>query len=658
MARTASGEITQGGPQGLISDEAFNQLVSALITPPPGPATNSIPGGAIGRSSSGKIKQQPITQEHLDQADEATKQTMLAILADKMGIDIRASLLGGTPGNSIPGSGVSGRSAAGTITQQAAPARPDIPPVDQQLQDLMPQSDQAVPTPTPVESPSTPATSATSSTVQAKKLKPGELDKSPTILAKYSAPNDIIATVDSNGQLNLSNTAQNTGAKIIQINKEQADIQKQMDAITKEEDLNTREALLGKFHADQVEQQTEALTTFRAKAEQQLGITQLRGQLAASIARDQASPNYRLFNGIDSPGTEHIRRLVQQSESQVEKVTQEMAMADPTFRRRNTEITDFIGMQQKQIMQMMNKQASGDQRTEQKQQDRAAKVEAAASVLTPIGMEIVQSRNPELATNPESIKDLAYNLMTTPATKLEAQMLLAMPDNLSVYQAAAMGATMADPYIAKKQQELTGDLPEQTLSDLKQVRTMVTPAGEAMLSDAMQKYGTPKMREEWKMQKASRMLASKTTEGRHQQQLQLMGNAIYLKSAEKAARFYNQVNSWKPVNGVSLYDLPDVKELLEKNKSVSMQEMFQAYVGSAPKELKAARFEELKKIAVGNVKSLNAGMYGQVTREDMLEAKMTSYLLADRFNTRSESEAGLAGRADLTNPIDIFGSLQ
>jgi len=337
--------------------------------------------------------------------------------------------------------------------------------------------------------------------------------------------------------------------------------------------------------------------------------------------------------------------MLQQSESQVEKVTQEMAMADPTFRRRNTEITDFIGMQQKQIMQMMNKQASGDQRTEQKQQDRAAKVEAAASVLTPIGMEIVQSRNPELATNPESLKDLAYNLMTTPATKLEARMLLAMPDNLSVYQAAAMGATMADPYIAKKQQELTGDLPEQTLSDLKQIRTMVTPAGEAMLSDAMQKYGTPRMREEWKMQKASRMLASKTAEGRRQQQLQLMGNAIYLKSAEKAARFYSQVNSWKPVNGVSLYDLPEVKDLLEKNKSVSMQEMFQAYVGNAPKELKAVTPQEVQDIAVGNAKSLNAGMYGQIIPLDDLKNKMTSYLLEDAYRDQG------FGMPDFSNPF-------
>ena len=48
-----------------------------------------------------------------------------------------------------------------------------------------------------------------------------------------------------------------------------------------------------------------------------------------------------------------------------------------------------------------------------------------------------------LASDPEATKIQAYNLLNSPATKLEAQMLLAMPDNLSVYQAAAMGATMA-----------------------------------------------------------------------------------------------------------------------------------------------------------------------------------------------------------------------
>lgn len=631
MARTVSGKISQPQQQGPITDEAFNQLVNALTTPPPGPSTNSIPGRVISRSSSGKIRQQPITQEHLDQADEATKQAMLAILADKMGIDIRESLAKGQALDQQLQS-VEGKTFRAENEKNALEAK--LQELTQQEREVTPPPASSAPQST---SPSTPAAQPT-------KLKPRELDKSPTILAKYSAPNDIIATVDSNGQLNLSNTAQNTGAKIIQINKEQTDIQKQMDAITKEEDLNTREALLSKFHADQVEQQTQSLTAFRAKAEQQLGITQLRGQLAEGIRTDQADPNYKYYR-TDSQSTLRIRQMLQQSESQVERVTQEMAMADPTFKRRNTEITDFISMQQKQIMQMMNRQASGEQKSAFQAEKRAEKVDAAASVLTPIGMEIVQSRNPELATDPESIKDLAYNLMTTPATKLEAQMLLAMPDNLSVYQAAAMGATMADPYIAKKQQELTGDLPEQTLSDLKQVRTMVTPAGEAMLNDAMQKYGTPKMREEWKMQKASRMLASKTAEGRHQQQLQLMGIAIYLKSAEKAARFYSQVNSWKPVNGVSLYDLPEVKDLLEKNKSVSMQEMFQAYVGNAPKELKAARYQQLQDIAIGNAKSLNAGMYGQITPLDDLKNKMTSYLLEDAYRDQG------FGMPDFSNPF-------
>jgi len=491
-----------------------------------------------------------------------------------------------------------------------------------------------------------------------RKLKPGELDKSPAMLAKYSDPNDIMATVDSKGQLSLSNTAQQTGAKIIQVNKEQTDIQGQMDLIKKEMDINTREALLGKFHADQVEQQTEALGIFRAKAEQQLGITQLRGQLQASIQRDQASPNYRLFNGIDSPGTEHIRKLVQASEGQVETVTQEMAKADPMFRRRVTEVSDFIEMQQRHISQMLLRQSQNEQKTWQREEITAQKVDAATSVVTPIGLEIVAARNPELGSDLEATKVQTYNLLTSNATKLEAQMLLAMPDNLSVYQAAAMGATMADSYIAKKQQELTGDLPNQTMQDLKDIRTMVSPAGEAMLEDAMKKYGTGKMKEEWQGQKGQRMLSSKTAEGRHQAQLQMLGNAIFLKSKEKEARFYNQVNSWKPINGVSLYDLPEVKELLLKNPSVSMKEMFQEYVGKAPKEVKAVRQQQLQDIATGNAKLLNAGMLGQITRTDEVKNKMTSYGLADILKPRSASETDLIGRSELTNPIDIFGSLQ
>ena len=138
----------------------------------------------------------------------------------------------------------------------------------------------------------------------------------------------------------------------------------------------------------------------------------------------------------------------------------------------------------------------------------------------------------------------------------------------------------------------------------------------------------------------------------------MLGNAIFLKSKEKEARFYNQVNSWKPINGVSLYDLPEVKELLLKNPSVSMKEMFQEYVGKAPKEVKAVRQQQLQDIATGNAKLLNAGMLGQITRTDEVKNKMTSYGLADTLKPRSASETDLIGRSELTNPIDIFGSLQ
>lgn len=670
MARTASGLITQPSVEGVISDEAFNQLIQGLTTLPPGPTTHSIPGTNIsGRTSSGKIgktERDPAAEAAM--GDEATRQALLAIMADKLGIDIRASLGQGATPQSIPGGGVSGRTAAGTITQREPAPEPDQGAfLDSQLQstegkifraenekyaleaklkEIASQSDMV----NRNTNPGVPMEQAPTQVKEiqpaglGRKLKPGELDKSPAMLAKYSDPNDIMATVDSKGQLSLSNTAQQTGAKIIQVNKEQADIQGQMDLIKKEMDINTREALLGKFHADQVEQQTEALGTFRAKAEQQLGITQLRQQLAEGIRTDQADPNYQYYR-TDSQSTLRIRQMLQQSEGQVEKVTQEMATADPMFRKRVTEISDFIEMQQKQISQMLLRQSQNEQKAGQREEITAQKVDAATSVLTPIGIDIVASRNPELASDPEAIKIQAYNLLNSPATKLEAQMLLAMPDNLSVYQAAAMGATMADSYIAKKQQELTGDLPNQTMQDLKDIRTMVSPAGETMLEDAMKKYGTGKMKDEWQDQKAQRMLSSKTAEGRHQAQLQMLGNAIFLKSKEKEARFYNQVNSWKPINGVSLYDLPEVKELLLKNPSVSMKEMFQEYVGKAPKEVKAVRQQQLQDIATGNAKLLNAGMLGQITRTDDVKNKMTSYGMETAYRDQG------FGMPDFSNPF-------
>ena len=89
MARTASGLITQPSVEGIISDEAFNQLIQGLTTPPPGPTTNSISGTNIsGRTSSGNIRKterDPAAEAAM--GDEATRKALLAIMADKLGVD-------------------------------------------------------------------------------------------------------------------------------------------------------------------------------------------------------------------------------------------------------------------------------------------------------------------------------------------------------------------------------------------------------------------------------------------------------------------------------------------------------------------------------------------------------------------------------------------
>ena len=139
MARTASGLITQPSVEGVISDEAFNQLIQGLTTLPPGPTTHSIPGTNIsGRTSSGKIgktERDPAAEAAI--GDEATRQALLAIMADKLGIDISASLGQGATPQSIQGGGVSGRTAAGTITQRESAPEPDQGAfIDSQLHSL------------------------------------------------------------------------------------------------------------------------------------------------------------------------------------------------------------------------------------------------------------------------------------------------------------------------------------------------------------------------------------------------------------------------------------------------------------------------------------------------------------------------------------------
>ena len=170
------------------------------------------------------------------------------------------------------------------------------------------------------------------------------LNKSPTSLAQYSAPNDIIATVDGQGQLSLSNTAAATGAKVIQVNAEQSNIQARMNQIKQEMVIDTRQELLSSFTADMAEAQTRDMAKYMAEAEKKVGLTNLRMQLAQSEQNDRRSPNYPQFK-TDSTGTLQIRRLVDAAETKIAPFARELALQDPTYVKKATEINNFIKIQ-------------------------------------------------------------------------------------------------------------------------------------------------------------------------------------------------------------------------------------------------------------------------------------------------------------------------
>jgi len=80
-------------------------------------STVSIPGsGVSGRTVAGKINQASPASQQDEEANAAIKQAMLALMADALGIDIRDSQLQALLPQSLPGSGVAGRTSAGKIT--------------------------------------------------------------------------------------------------------------------------------------------------------------------------------------------------------------------------------------------------------------------------------------------------------------------------------------------------------------------------------------------------------------------------------------------------------------------------------------------------------------------------------------------------------------
>jgi len=177
--------------------------------------------------------------------------------------------------------------------------------------------------------------------IESSKNVSGALDKNPALLAKYSDPNDIIATVGANGDLSIAGTGKLTQAKVQQVQDDNATLQNRMEDIRKELDPDKRQSLLNSFQADFAEQLSKNIQKQKEIADSQSGVPQLRAQLIASEARDKADPLYYKYQS-DSTGTARIRNALMQAENHSRAITKDLVANDPQINKQHALVTTFL----------------------------------------------------------------------------------------------------------------------------------------------------------------------------------------------------------------------------------------------------------------------------------------------------------------------------
>ena len=430
---------------------------------------------------------------------------------------------------------------------------------------------------------------------------------------------EFSASVDKNGQLNISGTGSLSPSSKEQINKD-FNLANRMTTIDQEKDPLKKQAMLTEFQGEVTEYQTKELMKFRSIADQQLGIQQLKQQLLQSEQVDRNHKDY-FKHPYDSNETMALRQQLAQFESIAEKRTQNIAMMDPQFAKTAQITTSFLKNQEF----LMKKQESMDlQSTEydrRKQVVEDEKIAALTDNLTPQNYDYLRTMFGDLP-NEELQKKAFASYKANPA---ESRMLLNPGNTEGSYLVMAIqGIPGAKNYILKKQ--MAAGLSEREASqDVENMRALV--ADPLRLAKELEKFArTDAERAEVASLKMQAVNPPKDKETRAQQFATHVGAAIGVIARKRQDLLYKDVRSWK----VGLQNLPDTADLLGKgDQPISLQDFLTAYLRTGSIEQRTEKAAAVKKIYLQNIAQANKGIYAIQDDEALAARKFDALVAAD-----------------------------
>jgi hypothetical protein len=152
--------------------------------------------------------------------------------------------------------------------------------------------------------------------------------------------------------------------------------------------------------------------------------------------------------------------------------------------------------------------------------------------------------------------------------------------------AAVHGVSMAVPYVLQRQSALTGQDPTQVESEVSKMRSLVLNP-DALQKEA-DKFLSPIEKQELGNLKQRSMLA-KDKDSMAKLEALKVDTAIKVLKASKKNNLLGNAESWQPVDGMRLVDLPEFDSFKAAKKPINLETIYREFVHNAPKEAKSSR---------------------------------------------------------------------
>lgn len=366
--------------------------------------------------------------------------------------------------------------------------------------------------------------------------------------------------------------------------------------------------------------EAQKLRQFHDTAYGRFGISNLERQLQFSEQKDRSHPLWAQYQ-TDSNQTAAARSAYDSSLAMAERHIRELASSDPEYSLTKNRIGAFVKMHERLLGTMLQKEGI-----------QSEKVDQMTAILTKDNMAAVQAIYPEIKDERE-LKLRAAQLMSNPQLREEASVIMdpsAKPRDFLM--AAVHGVSMATPYVLKQQSALTGQSEIEVENELTKMKALVANP-DALIKEAT-KFLPPYKRLELESLKTKGILAKGKEEQARFQALKVAA-AIDIMKASKSNSLLGNAESWQPVNGMRLVDLPEFDSFKAAKKPINLETIYREFVHNAPKEAKSSRAALVQQHLLKNAEKLNGTLYGEVVDLSALKAKTQAMAVPGIFDSLS-----------------------